>query len=236
MDKKLIQEINKIKRLSKLNESLLNEGVITDIIHFFEIASDEILQSDTVKKLKNYFKDIIPGLGEKFSSSEEDEIEHDIDTKLEDRPITLNVTSEDDDFYKQILNGIEAPITDENMLFMYGWRQSEHTEARNNPFATTKSGFGGKNVSSSSAGVKNYPTKEDGIKATVATLKNGYYDCIVDGLKNSIGAKKISQKCNSELKTWGTHATTDLITQVLSGWEKRGVKEPPEINSTHDMA
>jgi hypothetical protein len=232
MDKKLIQEINKIKRLSNLNESQLNEGVITDIIHFFEIASDEILQTDTVKKLKNYFQSIIPGLGGNISN--ETEIEKDIDNKLEN-PLTLTVTSDDDDFYKQILKDIEAPITDENMLFMYGWRQSEHTEARNNPFATTKSGFGGKSVSSSSAGVKNYPTKEDGINATVATLKNGYYDCIVDGLKNNIGAKKISQKCNTELKTWGTHATTDLITQVLSGWEKRGVKEPPEINSTHDM-
>ena len=122
------------------------------------------------------------------------------------------------------------------MLFLYGWRQSEHTEARNNPFGTTKSGFGGTSVPSSKAEVKNYPTRQDGINAIVATLKNGYYDCIVDGLKNNIGAKKISEKCTSDLKTWGTHATTDLITKVLSGWETSGVKTPPKINSDHNMA
>lgn len=228
MDKKLIQEINKIKRLSNLNESQLNEGVITDIIHFFEIASDEILQTDTVQKLKKYFQDIIPGLGGNINN--ETEIEKDIDNKLQNQ-LTLNVKSDDDDFYKDILIGIDAPITDENMLFLYGWRQSEHTKAKNNPFATTKSGFGGTKFGDNPAGVKDYPTKEDGVKATIATLKNGYYDCIVNGLKNNIGAKEISQKCNSDLKTWGTHATEPLITKVLNGWEKNGVQEPPPINT-----
>jgi len=231
MDKKLIQEITKIKKLTNVNENQLNEGVITDIIHFFEIASDDILQSDVVKKLKSYFKDIIPGLGGDINN--EDDIEREIEDKSEHKPMSLE--SSDDDFYKEILNGIEAPITDENMLFLYGWRQSEHTEAKNNPFGTTKSGFGGKSIGTSTAGVKNYPTRENGIDATIATLKNGHYDCIVDGLKNNIGAKKISEKCDSDLVTWGTHATTDLITKVLSGWEKNGVKTPPEINSDHDM-
>jgi hypothetical protein len=88
MDKKLIQEINKIKRLSNLNESQLNEGVITDIIHFFEIASDEILQTDTVKKLKNYFQSIIPGLGGNISN--ETEIEKDkIQSKLDSESISF---------------------------------------------------------------------------------------------------------------------------------------------------
>ena len=69
-------------------------------------------------------------------------------------------------------------------------------------------------------GVKNYSTPNYGIEATVKTLLLRYYTCIVDGLKNDIGADKIS-KCES-LKTWGTG---DLVSRVLS----KGDVTPPKI-------
>jgi hypothetical protein len=116
------------------------------------------------------------------------------------------------------------------MLFFYSWRQAEGAKATFNPFNTTKKmekqsywnclkKKDGKCV----GGVKNYSTKEDGITATIETLNNGRYECIVDGLKNNIGAKKIAQ-CSS-LKTWGTG---ELVSKVLNG---SSIK-PPEISRT----
>jgi len=209
MDKKLIQEIKRIKELSKINESSINEGILDDIGNFLSKASEEISKTKAVQKLKDFYNKIKSG--------------GDI---LSDKP--LSVSSNDDDFYKGILSGIGAPVTPENMKFLYAWRKAESTKARNNPFATTKKGFNGKSVSSSSAGVKNYRTPQDGIDATVATLKNGHYNCIVDGLKNNIGAANIA-KCGSDLKTWGTG---DLVSNVIKG----GVSQPPKINNTTDMA
>jgi hypothetical protein len=62
-------------------------------------------------------------------------------------------------------------------------------------------------------GVKNYATLEDGMVATVKTIKNGRYNCILQGLRDDIGADKIS-KCES-LKTWGTG---DLVAKVVSSY------------------
>jgi uncharacterized membrane protein len=46
MEKKLIQEIKRIKELSNINEGSINETLLSDIKHFFEIASDKILETD----------------------------------------------------------------------------------------------------------------------------------------------------------------------------------------------
>ena len=208
MDKKLIQEIKRIKEISKINENSINEGILDDIGNFLSKASDEISKTKAVQKLKDFYNKAVSG------------------GKTLDKPLSVN--SDDDDFYKGILQGIGAPITPENMKFLYAWRKGESTKARNNPFATTKKGFNGTSVPSSSSGVKNYKTPQDGINATVATLKNGYYNCIVNGLKNDIGAANIA-KCSSDLKTWGTG---DLVAQVVKG----GVSKPPKINNTTDMA
>ena len=127
----------------------------------------------------------------------------------------------DKDFYTAILTGVGAPITDENLKFFYAWRKGEGGKATNNPFNTTfklskDSGMSDYNK----VGVKNYSTPNYGIEATVKTLLLRYYTCIVDGLKNDIGADKIS-KCES-LKTWGTG---DLVSRVLS----KGDVTPPKI-------
>jgi len=127
----------------------------------------------------------------------------------------------DNDFYKSILTGIGAPITDENLKFFYAWRKAEGGKATNNPFNTTlKLNKDSEKTDYNDAGVKNYSTPNYGIEATVKTLLLSYYTCIVDGLKNDIGSSKISE-CES-LKTWGTG---DLVAKVLS----RGDVTPPKI-------
>lgn len=138
-------------------------------------------------------------------------------------------TMSDDEMYKKILQGIGAPVTDENMKFFYGWRQAEGAKASFNPFNTTK-----KKEKASFynclkrkdgvcvGGVRNYKSQQEGIDATVETLKLSYYNCITNGLRNNIGAKKIAKSCRSELKTWGTG---DLVAKVLDG---KSVS-PPDI-------
>lgn len=129
----------------------------------------------------------------------------------------------DDDFYKKLLQELGAPTSDENLKFLHAWRQSEGKAGKYNAFNTTQSMPDSTNFNS--VGVKNYQSMDDGLKATIKTLKNGRYNCIVNGLKNNIGAKKITQDCSNELKTWGTG---DLLAKVISGYEKGA---SPKISS-----
>lgn len=144
--------------------------------------------------------------------------------KLDEKKVAESLGKKDDNFYKEILKCIGAPTTNENMMFMYAWRQSEGGTYKNNPFNTTL-----KYPGATGNFVKHYKTPQDGVAATCKTLKLTYYTCIVDGLKNDIGAINISQKCNSALSTWGTHADRPLITQVLKGYEQGNRIKPDNI-------
>ena len=117
----------------------------------------------------------------------------------------------DKNFYMKLLQSLGAPVSDENMKFMYAWRQAEGKGGKNNPFNTTWNLNGSTTMNSD--GVRNYLTLEDGMVATVKTLKNGRYGCILNGLRNDIGAANIA-KCES-LKTWGTG---DLVAKVVSSY------------------
>ena len=117
-------------------------------------------------------------------------------------PNTTGLTEEN--FYQKFLENIGAPITDENLRFLYAWRQAEGKSGEFNPFNTTQPWPGSTRYNNlgRGIGVRNYKTIEDGMAATIKTIKNGYYDCILNGLINDIGAQNIA-KCPS-LKTWGT--------------------------------
>ena len=130
----------------------------------------------------------------------------------------------DKEFYEEILKCVGAPITEENLKFLYAWRQAESTNAANNPFATTMPFKNATLYGTNKSKVKEYQTRQDGLEATCKTLNLSYYTCIVEGLIKDIGAELISTKCDSALKKWGTHATTPLITKVL-----KGKIDPPPI-------
>ena len=121
-----------------------------------------------------------------------------------------NISNES--FYKKLLENLGAPVTDENLKFLYAWRQAEGKGGKYNPFNTTWKRPGSTKMNS--AGVQNYVSLEDGMIATLKTLRNGFYDCIVNGLKNDIGAAQIA-KCPS-LKTWGTG---NLVAKVVKSYE-----------------
>ena len=118
----------------------------------------------------------------------------------------------DNDFYKAILTGLGAPITPENLKFLYGWRQSEGHGGLYNPFNTTLKKPG--STTFDKDGVQNYKTVQDGLSATIQTIEFPRYKCIADGLKNNIGADKLAS-CDC-LDTWGT--TKALVSQVVAGY------------------
>ena len=123
---------------------------------------------------------------------------------------TGNIT--DKNFYERLLTELGAPVTSENLKYLYAWRQAEGKGGRYNPFNTTWKRPGSTKMNSH--GVQHYASLEDGMVATLKTLRNGYYDCIVNGLKNDIGASEIA-KCPS-LKTWGTG---NLVAKVVKNYE-----------------
>jgi peptidoglycan hydrolase-like protein with peptidoglycan-binding domain len=127
----------------------------------------------------------------------------------------------DKNVYAKLLESLNAPVTEENLKFLYAWRQAEGKGGRYNPFNTTWKLPNSTPINDH--GVRSYQTLEDGLTATIKTLKNSRYECIVNGLKNDIGAINIS-RCPA-LKTWGTG---DLVYKVVVGYEN-GAK--PKIQS-----
>ena len=143
----------------------------------------------------------------------------------------LTKTTTDDEFYKSILKGIGVPITDENMKFFYAWRQAEGGKARNNPFNTTQSKPGStfynclkKGVSGCKSGVRNYLSSQDGIDATVRTIKNGRYQNIINSLKSGDSAEKSALALKSS--PWGTG---ELALKVVRGYNSGSSPKPPKI-------
>lgn len=107
----------------------------------------------------------------------------------------------DADFYKALLQGLGAKVTEEKIKFLEAWRQGEGGQAKNNPFNTTKGVAGATKYNS--AGVRNYPDRVTGLYATIHTLNLSYYKDIVNLLrKDEVTAKELAH-CRS-LKKWGT--------------------------------
>lgn len=169
----------------------------------------------------------------------EDEVSQDspnVTVDIKDYKIT-EPSSSDKSFYSQVLSGVGAPVTKQNLLFFYAWRQAEGAKSTFNPFNTTQPKEGStlwnclsKKNGKCVGGVRNYKSKDDGINATVKTITNGNYKCIVDGLKGDKGASKIAE-C-SDLKKWGTGGgitrvlkTKNINPPAISTSEVKSVKE-----------
>lgn len=104
----------------------------------------------------------------------------------------------------QILRGIRAPVTPQNVRFLDAWQRAEGGGTANNanfnPLNTTQGAAGAGSINS--VGVKSYRSPGQGIAATVQTLLNGHYGDIVSGLRQNVGANRLAR--SSSLSTWGT--------------------------------
>lgn len=137
-----------------------------------------------------------------------------------DHTVSLE-SEEDEEFYRAILKGLGANETPEKIKFLKAWRQAEGGSAKNNPFNTTKDVPGDKDTKYNSVGVRNYPDRQTGLNATLATLKLPYYTDLVNKLKDdNITAVELAN--SPALDKWGTGS---LVRKVLAG----GNINPPAI-------
>ncbi|NDJ15213.1 MAG: hypothetical protein EBY17_29185 [Acidobacteriia bacterium] len=128
----------------------------------------------------------------------------------------------DDPFYKAVLQGIGAPVTSNNLTFLYAWRQAEGASATYNPFNTTWNATG--STVYNSHGVRNYLSATSGIDATVKTLLMDRYSGIVTSLKKS--RPPLETAAALTLSKWGTGP---LATTVLIGYAAGASPKPPAI-------
>ena len=135
------------------------------------------------------------------------------------------------DYYTQVMQGVGIADTANNRAFFAAWATQEGgsggTKALYNPLNTTwnKSGATAFNYNNGNP-VKNYTSYDDGVSATVKTLRQGYYTPIVNAMQD--GTKTPQEIINSpgvkaSLDTWGSTGTG--VASVISS----GVTTPPAI-------
>ena len=124
-------------------------------------------------------------------------------------------------FFDAVMQKLGVSPTAEKRRFFRAWQQAEGTNAKYNPLATTKNINASGQTDFNSVGVKNYPTEDDGVAATVATLQlDRYYKELTDKLKqDDITAEELADS-TSALKTWsggdGTYVARRLGSSTTS--------------------
>ena len=215
MKKSLVEEIQRQKELMSLSEQ-------SDMSQVIGQGLSQAIKSGLGKSILNLALGI-------------DDEDLNLDTSPgivstdEVQPLTHKTS--DDEFYKSILKGVGAPITDENMKFLYAWRQAEGGKAKNNPFNTTQpkpnSTFYNclkKGISGCKSGVRNYMSSQDGIDATIKTLRNGRYENILKALKSGESAEQTAMALKAS--PWGTG---QLALKVVQGYNSGSSPKPPQI-------
>lgn len=222
MKNNLLNEIKDFRKKTGLIKEDLQQytELFGDIKKLIQISSPEMKSSKDYQDIISFFKDLVPSGFDLTSGSvpEKEQMSKKLTSEVP------NTVTNDDDFFKEILECVGAPITKDNMLFFYAWRQAEGGEATNNPFNTTKNIDGATPYKTNPAGVKNYPTIQDGINATCETLKLSYYNDIVDGLKNDVGLYNLSRM--KSIYTWGTKG---LLKDVADGYLMGSTPKPSPI-------
>lgn len=123
---------------------------------------------------------------------------------------TSGATQSTGNFASDILAGIGAPSTPENIRFIEAWMRAEGGASHNNPLNTTQGAPGATDFNS--VGVKTYTSYEQGVTATIQTLLNGMYGPIIDALKAGTSAQAAAAALAAS--PWGTGA---LVQQILGG-------------------
>lgn len=125
------------------------------------------------------------------------------------------------DFASGFLNGIGAPLSDENYIGMYAWIRSEFGDGQApdrmpayNPLATTQGAHDTQDWNS--AGVKIYPDFATGLQANVDTLLQNHpgYQAILDAFRGNAGAYQIVQAISES--AWGSHPSGAIVSYINS--------------------
>jgi len=103
-------------------------------------------------------------------------------------------------FFDSIMKKLGVTITPEKQKFFKAWQRAENTDAKFNPLATTWKMSGAESFNS--VGVQNYNSEQQGIDATVKTLKLSYYTELTDKLKDDdITARELAASTTA-LSKW----------------------------------
>lgn len=137
---------------------------------------------------------------------------------LADLPLPL---PQDEPFYRRVLNDIGAPRTNNNLLTLYAWRQSEGGTATYNPLNT--SWFMPGSTVYNSHGVKNYLTPEDGVHSTVKTLLMPEYAAALAVLREDRPMEDLPDALAGT--GWGTKTT--LLRNVIAMYRRGRVVSAP---------
>lgn len=107
-----------------------------------------------------------------------------------------------DDFARELLAGLDSPAQLSNLYALVAWMTAEGSEARFNPLATTRLMPGSTDFNS--VHVQNYLNLEQGVHATVLTLRErGHrYGPIRRHLRRAHAAPKTLKAV--EQSAWGT--------------------------------
>ncbi len=212
-NKKLNEQLNKMKSL--MIEQEVQEDMLDDIKDYLYGK----VQGVSSKLGKAFDSLLDTGDSSEVSSSFTVPDEKPEDLSQEEKLKLFSTVKNDDDFYKAILFGIGASTSKHNIDFLKLWRIAEmgtegmnkkKVTATNNPLNTTFNySLDRESKNYNSVGVKHYSKPEYGVDATIKTLKNGYYNCIVQSLRdgksfNEIAGCRTRDGKKGELDVWGT--------------------------------
>lgn len=234
------QKVEKVlKMITEGKEELLTENPL--IAGLLRMGLMKYLFGDTVDKIVDKVKgsdsessasDILKKAGLDVKAKDDEEIEDYLkDDKLSDDELeelgveveeVSDFTSEEDfNFYTKVLRGLGVPLSRSNYFFLYGIAQTESTKARFNPFATTMKMPNSKLFGNNTAGVQSYSTENEGVKATVDTMKLKYYKGIVDAMKDNDGSDFENEIENVAemwvISPWGTKTLMPTIHGYIEG-------------------
>jgi hypothetical protein len=103
-----------------------------------------------------------------------------------------NGQGRDDAFFADVLRGIGAPVNSATLSVLKAWSAFESGTMRNNPDSASWNPLNSTlpadgATSFNSIGVRNYASRDQGVRATIATLKSKshYYDGVLSALRSS---------------------------------------------------
>jgi peptidoglycan hydrolase CwlO-like protein len=106
------------------------------------------------------------------------------------------------------LKSLGVPLTADNVVAIVAWEMAEgghwYNTAHYNPLNTTQSMPGA--TVFNSVGVKAYTSWAQGLKASVITIRNGYYGSILDALRRGNDAQAVADAVAAS--PWGTGSFT----------------------------
>ena len=155
-----------------------------------------------------------------------------------------------DDFATDVLTGIGAPVTEENLATVALWQHMEGTAdqgrgmtgagAENNPLATTwgrSQGYDPYNYDAEGDPlVWNYPDYATGVQNTINTLNLGYYDPLVQGLQQNLDAATLNMMpgVQDALASWSGGHYNEFGNAGIPGWAAG--MNPADVSSADALA